>query len=290
MNAPPTLREAHATFLRELHGLNRSPATIIAYATDVHQLLTWLEETNCVISTPVQVTRTDITEYLTHLAEKQLTGMTRARKLVAIRAYFRHLVDRDVLAKSPTARIRTPRKEHHERTVLTKDEYSRLLALAGSNVRDYAILQVFLQTGVRVSELCHLTLADLDLVQRVVHIAASKGPSRTIALEKKVTRALTNYLAVRPPSNVHQVFLNRNNAPFSRQGIAKLVKKYLKLAMITKPVSVHSLRHTFATYKAIHVSPYQLRDWLGHASIEATQVYVHLGKEHARRAMEATSL
>ena len=87
------------------------------------------------------------------------------------------------------------------------------------------------------------------------------------------------------------VFLNRYGEPISERGIRKLVAKYVRAGGITKKASCHSLRHTFATYKAEHgVSPYQLQAWLGHKSLETTQLYVHLGRQNARKAMEETSL
>ena len=140
---------------------------------------------------------------------------------------------------------------------LTPDKYSRLLSLAGSTPQDYAILQVFLQTGIRVSELCSLTLSDVDLTDRTLTIQQGKGMAdRTIELEKKGLQALRN-----------------------------------KFAGITKKISPHSLRHTFATYKAERgVSPYQLQQWLGHRNLNTTQIYVHLGKQNSRKVMEFTSL
>ncbi len=88
-----------------------------------------------------------------------------------------------------------------------------------------------------------------------------------------------------------QLFLNRDNEPISERGVRKLVTRYVKAAGITKNASCHSLRHTFATHKAQQgVSAYRLKDWLGHASLETTQIYVHLSKQNAQREMEATSL
>jgi integrase len=95
--------------------------------------------------------------------------------------------------------VSAPKRERNGRTYLTPEEYTRLLSLAGSNPRDYAILQVFLQTGIRVSELCSLTLSDVDLADRTVTIRQGKGMAdRTIELEKKGLQALRNYLQTRP--------------------------------------------------------------------------------------------
>jgi integrase/recombinase XerD len=92
-------------------------------------------------------------EYLSSLAKRELTGIARARKMSAIREYFRFLEGVGVITKSPTTGIETPKQEKNGRQVLRLDEYTKMLSLAGANTRDYAILQVFLQTGIRVSEL-----------------------------------------------------------------------------------------------------------------------------------------
>jgi len=112
-----------------------------------------------------------------------------------------------------------------------------------------------------------------------------------ITLEKKGIHALKSYLAVRPDSLSSRVFLNYQGEPISERGIRKLVVKYRKEAGITKKASCHTLRHTVATYKAEKgVSPFQLQQWLGHVNLNTTQIYVHLGKQNARKVMEQTSL
>ncbi len=145
-------------YLRTLAGRNRSAATIIAYRTDIGQFISWLRETNVTIETPDDVERIDVTEYLGHLADRQLSGVSRARKLAAIREYFRFAQVEGLLQASPVDGIGTPKTEKRGRNYLTPEEYNRLLVAAGSNPRDFAILMTFLQTGVRVSELCALTL------------------------------------------------------------------------------------------------------------------------------------
>jgi site-specific recombinase XerD len=166
-----------------------------------------------------------------------------------------------------------------------------MLSLAGANPRDYAILQVFLQTGIRVSELAHLRMNDIDFLKPSLTVDGKGSVSREIALEKKGIQALKSYLAVRPGSLSERLFLNYKGEPISERGIRKLVVKYTKAAGITKKASCHTLRHTFATYKAEKgVSPFQLQQWLGHANLNTTQIYVHLGKQNAKKIMEQTSL
>lgn len=181
------------------------------------------------------------------------------------------------------------------RPYLVPYEYHSILVAAAGNSRDYAILQVFLQTGLRVSELCALRLNDLELNARpypLLHVRLGKGMrARTIALEKKAVQALKNYLAQRPKSLSDAVFLNYYAEPIGERGVRKIVVKYVRISGITKRISPHSLRHTFATQKADKgVSTYQLQEWLGHANLNTTQVYVHLAKQSGGKVMEQTSL
>jgi integrase/recombinase XerC len=286
-----TLEKGLATFLDGLSGKNRSAATIRAYQTDIQQFLSYLHATNVSIQSPSDVEKIDVLEYLSALAKKALTGIARARKLSAMREYFRFLEGIGEIEKSPTAGVETPKREKNGRQVLRSDEYTKMLSLAGGNVRDYAILQVFLQTGIRVSELAHLRIEDIDFIKPSITVRGKGKQEREIALEKKGVHALKSYLAVRGESFSEMVFLNYQGEPISERGIRKLVVKYRKEAGITKKASCHTLRHTFATYKAEKgVSAFQLQQWLGHANLNTTQIYVHLGKQNAKKIMEQTSL
>ncbi len=289
---PLTLETALQAFLRAMQGRNRGAATIRAYNTDVSQFITWIHQNNLVATAPSRVERQDITEYLAYLAQQGTSGVSRARKLAAIREYFRFLEGHGHIERSPATGVETPKKERNVRTYLRLDEYNRMLSLAGGNPRDYAILQVFLQTGVRVSELCNLRIADVDLEGRALKVTVGKGMSaREIELEKKAIQAIKSWLAVRSQTIDDHLFLNRDREPIGERGVRKLVVKYRTKAGITKKASCHSLRHTFATFKAEKgVSPFQLQQWLGHANLNTTQIYVHMGRQNARKVMEATSL
>src|SRR6266700_5238936 len=158
-----TLEKGLAAFLDALLGKNRSKGTLRAYRTDVVQFLAFLKGNNVAITGVADVGKADVLEYLAALARKELTGVGRARKFSAIREYFRFLEGLGVIERSPAAGIDTPKREKHTRQYLRSDEYTKMLSLAGGNPRDYCILQVFLQTGIRVSELASLTIADVDL-------------------------------------------------------------------------------------------------------------------------------
>jgi len=292
IRALTTLEEAITAYLEALAGRNRSAATIKSYGSDLVQFVNFLHETNVAIAAPKDVAKLDVSEFLSFLSQEGKSGVTRARKLAAVREFFRFLLAHDYIIRSPAEGVETPKKERKGRAYLRPDEYSKLLALAGGNPRDYAILQVFLQAGLRVSELCSLRLGDIDLEGHSLRVREGKGQAeRVIELEKKGITALKSWLAVRPKGEEEHLFLNRYGAPFSCRGVQKLVDQYRREAGISKQISCHSLRHTFATHKAqAGVSPFQLKEWLGHTNLNTTQIYVHMAGRGARKVMEETSL
>jgi integrase/recombinase XerC len=226
-------------FLAGLSGKNRSNLTIRCYRIDVSQFLCWMTENDLLVAHLSDITKSHLSEYLATLSDHGLSGRTRARKLAAIKEYFRFLVGSGAVATSPAETMSAPKRERNGRTYLTPEEYTRLLSLAGSNPRDYAILQVFLQTGIRISELCSLTLSDVDLADHTLTIRQGKGmTNRSIELEKKGYQAIKNYLRSRPQSLSNALFLNYQAEPLSERGVQKLLAKYVKLSGITKKISL----------------------------------------------------
>jgi len=167
--------------------------------------------------------------------------------------------------------------------LLTTPEYKALLFEAASSPRNLAILQVFLQTGVRGGELCALNLHHIDLVGKEQHVRARKGViDTTIPLSNAAAEALREYLAVRPAAFSDPLFLNKAPEPLSDPAVRYLVKAYLGRAgiLIRKPnASVHTLRHTFGTHKSDReVDLATLQYWMGHKKRETTYRYIHLAR------------
>ena len=284
------LTHSHLRFIKSLSGRNLSTHTATAYQTDIRQFLSFLTENDMTVDSPTQITRTHILDYLSHLAGLGRSGVTRARKLAAIREYCKFLVDEQILSVSPTEHIVRPKKERKQRVFLRVDEYMRLLNAAVGNNRDYAILQLFLQSGIRVAELVGLTLTDIELDAGTMLINGKGNKQRTIYLEKKATQALKSYVINRPVSADQYVFLNYQGSGLSVRGVMDIVEKYRKLAGITKKFSCHSLRHTCATYKASKgYTPAELQDLLGHEKPETSFIYVHMARD-AQKLMQQTSL
>ena len=208
MEIPAALTATLTCYLNSLQARNMSRHTITAYRTDVTQFFTWLTENDVTVTTPQHISRSHLIDYLTHLAHQGRSGVTRARKLAAIRAYCTFLVDEHRLPASPAATITMSKKERKSRVFLRVDEYMRLLHAAAGQSRDYAILQLFLQTGLRVEELTRLLLTDVDLEGHTMLIHGKGNTQRTVSLEKKATQAICAHLADRPRSVDQHLFLN----------------------------------------------------------------------------------
>jgi site-specific recombinase XerD len=290
MDTTTQLDTSLTRYLNSLTGRNLSKHTVTAYCTDLQQFLTWLSDNDISVRGPEKITRTPILDYLSYLAGLGRSGVTRTRKLAAIREYCKFLVSEHIIPSSPTENIVRPKQERKQRVFLRVDEYMRLLNAAAGNSRDYAILQLFLQTGIRVAELAGLTLQDIDLEADTMLINDKGNKQRTIYLEKKATQALRAYLLTRSPGQDQNVFLNYQGGGLSVRGVMDIVAKYRQLASITKKFSCPSLRHTCATYKAVkgYTTP-DLQQLLGHSKPETNLMYVHMARD-ARQLMQETSL
>ena len=162
-------------FIRIQEGRNRSPQTLRAYRSDLTQLATWLHQDNSYLTDPIDVTGDDLNEYLAALAHRGVSGVSRARKLAAIREFYRSMKNSGLIDYSPVNGVDTPKRERKSRTYLTPEEYNRLLAAAGAHPRDFYILTLFIQTGIRISELCELRLDDIDLATGLLVVRIGKG-------------------------------------------------------------------------------------------------------------------
>jgi site-specific recombinase XerD len=283
-----TFTESLDQFLREL---DKNPLTVQAYRSDVFQFINFLGDTDFTVTSVSQVERSHITEYLAYLKGLGRTGVTRARKLVSLQVFFSHLVKSGFIPTSPAANIDRPKKEKRPKDFLKPDEYNKLLVQAAGNPRDYAMLQVFLQIGIRVSELIAILLTDVDMEQKTLAIHSKGEKERILPLEKKALQALKSWLAVRPQVPDQHLFLTYQNTGFSTRGVRKLVAKYLKMASITKKISCHGLRRTcLSTKAAMNMNAFAIQKLAGHERMETTRIYVMLGTEDLRPLMEATSL
>ena len=290
-----TTTQSLQLFLKALQGQNYSPKTLRAYGDDLQQFLVWIEKNRVDWDIPTRFSRGDIEGFMQYLAAQRMTGVTRVRKLAAIRKFFAFLEENSILAANPAHTVKGARREEKEPNILYKEQYKALLYEASDNIRDYAIIQTFLQTGIRLSELANIRVDDLDLEHRNLTIRQGKGKKdRQIPLVEDAIKALRNYLRYRNTELIVDddiLFLAKNGTSLNVSTVKYTVAKYVKKAGIRKKVSVHTLRHTFGAHKADkHMSLAALQELMGHKKKETTLKYIHLAKTNLRAEMVQTAL
>jgi integrase/recombinase XerC len=290
-----TTTQSLELFLRALQGQNYSPKTLRAYGDDLQQFLAWVEKNRVDWNTPTRFGRVDIEGFMQYLAAQRMTGVTRVRKLASIRKFFTFLEENSILAANPAHTVKGARREEKEPTILYKEQYKALLYEASDNIRDYAIIQTFLQTGIRLSELANLRVDEVDFEHRILTVRQGKGKKdRQIPLVDDAVKALRNYMRYRNTQLIVDdeiFFLAKNGTSLNVSTVKYTVAKYVKRAGIRKKTGVHTLRHTFGAHKADkHMSLATLQELMGHKKKETTLKYIHLAKTNLRQEMVQTAL
>ncbi|MBI2163829.1 MAG: tyrosine recombinase XerD [candidate division NC10 bacterium] len=215
-----------------------------------------------------------------------------SRHLSAIRQFHRFLVREGHAADDPTAHLESPRPWRRLPTVLSSDEVDRLLvpreAKTPQGFRDRAMLELLYASGLRVSELVGLRLADLNLAVGIVRVLGKGDKERLVPLGDAAAENLRAYLTHGRPRMEKRrpsphLFLGRHGRGLTRQMFWQILKRYVRAAGITKSVSPHTLRHSFATHlleRGADLRSVQLM--LGHADIGTTQIYTHLSRAHLK--------
>jgi integrase/recombinase XerD len=236
------------------------------------------------------VTPTDVVDHLIDLAAAALSPRSRARALVAIRGLHRHLVAERWVEHDPTALIEAPRVAPRLPAVLGEEAVARLLPAprrdTARGVRDAAMLEVLYATGVRVSELVGLPVADTNLAAGFVRVTGKGRKTRLVPIGQPACDAVAAYLAeVRPRwarPGERALFVTERGRPMTRQGFWKLLGRYARGVGVRLPrggVSPHKLRHSFATHLLERGADLRaVQAMLGHADIATTQVYTHVSR------------
>ena len=240
------------------------------------------------------VTLEDLYEYMAYLNRARNNhARSRARKVSSLRAFYGYLYNKaKVIDHNPAAELETPKIGKTLPKYLDIDDSMALLnAVEGKNAqRDYLILTLFLNCGLRLSELVGINLSDIR--GNTLTVVGKGNKQRTIYLNDACKKALDAYLAVRPRDKVkdrNALFLSRNKERLGQRSVQNIVKKYLKLAGLdAKKYSPHKLRHTAATlmYKHGNVDIRILQEILGHSNLSTTEIYTHLDDDTLRDAIE----
>lgn len=277
---------------------NLAQRTRTEYSHDLEDLLDFLQS-KCSLKQPAQVEKRHLETYLAELDRRGFTGSTRRRKVASIKSFFSFLEEGGIVPINPARKLIPPERGYLQPRVLTEGEYKRLQLACAPDTRNAAMIEVLLQTGVRLSELARLTLQHMDLPAKItrdegnvgsVHIFGKGRKERTITLNWKACKAIKAYLAIRPKVEDNRVFITKFRSGISPRAIEYTVEEYLEQAGIPN-ASVHTLRHTFATHMVKKGTKLDVvRQALGHESLKTTSIYVDLAREVMDKELQANAL
>lgn len=278
------MSELIESFIRYLEKEKKlSQNTLQSYRNDVVQFTEYLEMNH--YKSAEKATKAVIVSYMVYLEGEGRATSTISRNLVSLKAFYHFLLRNRMIETDPIAEIHPPKVKKKLPLVLSSEEVERLLEQPQKvdlkGYRDKAMLELLYATGIRVSELISLNLSDVNLEMGFVRCRGSKK-ERMIPIGKICMLALQDYienaraLLVRVPEE-EALFVNMNGVRLSRQGFWKLVKQYAQQAGITKDITPHTLRHSFAAHLLENGADLQsIQSMLGHSDISSTQVYAQL--------------
>ena len=303
--------------------LNKSPNSIKEYNYDLMMFFRFIkihfnltDETDfskikindISLNTIKKIQLSDIHAFLSYMAiELKSKSATRARKASTIRVFFNYLSQKaNLIEINPAQNLETPKSDKRLPKYLNLEQSKKLLEVTFDEdnrnyQRDYAIITLFLNCGLRLSELVGINIQDIDFSEAKLNVIGKGNKERTIYLNKACLRAVSEYLETRPKSGIKQDKLNSNKALFlserreriSKRTVQYIVNKELKKAGLdSSKFSVHKLRHTAATlmYQYGNVDIRALQELLGHESISTTEIYTHVDNTQVRNAVESNPL
>lgn len=303
--------------------LNKSPNSIKEYNYDLAMFLRFIkmhfkltDETDLkeikindiTLDTIKKIKLDDIHAFLAYMtSEFHSKPATRARKVSSIRIFFKYLTRKAKLIEiDPAQDLETPKLDKRLPKYLSLDDSRKLLSTTLNEdnrnyERDYAIITLFLNCGMRLSELVGINIQDIDFNEYKLNVVGKGNKERTIYLNKACISALNDYLSVRPKQGIKHdnknsekaLFLSERRTRISNRTVEAIVDKQLKAANLdSRKYSVHKLRHTAATlmYQYGQVDIRALQELLGHESISTTEIYTHVSNEQVRNAVENNPL
>lgn len=299
MRALDSFLDSFLQYLTAVKGASEN--TLKAYAEDISQFIEYAEAAGAVA--PADVDTKLVRKYLVTLHERQLARTSRARKVAALRSFFRFLARQRVIDQSPAIGVRSPKLETRLPKFLRGEEIESLMSAPLAHAedpdlaqRDIALLELLYASGMRAGELVKMNTADIDFAQAIARVVGKGDKERVVLLGSKASEALLAYLAtgrknllVRggPSTAEPALFLNRFGRRLSDRGVRKLFDKYCGLASVSLKITPHVLRHTFATHLLANGADLRfVQELLGHSSITTTQIYTHVTPERMKEVYD----
>ena len=268
-----------------------SPRTVEAYQRDLARFAEYADAKG--VHAPADITATLLREFVYHIKDLGLSPASIRRNVSALRTYFRFLIGDGLVVSDPSERLETPKGWRTLPDVLTVDEVQRLLAspTLDDNLvfRDRALLELAYGAGLRVSEWITLGLRDLLLEDGLVRVFGKGSKERLVPIGRSAIAAVAVYIREQRPrlekgEGKGMLFLNARGRPLTRMGAWKILRGHVERAAITKHVSPHTLRHSFATHLLEGGADLRaVQEMLGHADIATTQIYTHVDREYLRQ-------
>lgn len=278
-------------YIRVEKGL--TPHSIDSYQRDIHKFFRFLQGQQ--ISDLKEVTPTTLLDYLLHVTEEGIKPRSQARFLISLRGFFKFLVAEDILMRNPCATVEIPRHGRKLPDYLTQDEVEKLLAQPSSSpspsatqIRDAAMLELLYATGVRVTELCSLRLADIDFEVGYIVVFGKGRKERIVPIGQAAQERTARYLESARAKLLkdHQsdyLFVTTRGGALTRQAFWKNIRHYARCAGIERPICPHKIRHSFATHLLEHGADLRaVQSLLGHTEIVTTQIYTHINRSRIR--------
>lgn len=275
---------------------NASSNTIESYQRDLFQFIDFVTVLLQVKDNQIDLDKINhllVRKYLGFLQEKGLAKSSVARKLASIRSFFKFLSREDIIVENPLKRVQTPKSEKRLPKFLYLEEVNLLLQAPDTKTvqgkRDKAILELFYSSGLRISELTHLELDQIDLEVSYARVLGKGNKERIVPVGSYANSALREYLEARElllrktGKHNHVIFLNKFGDPITVRSIRNIVDKYIEKIALNKKISPHDLRHTFATHLLDKGADLRtVQELLGHVRMSTTQIYTHITKERLK--------
>lgn len=269
--------------------------TLQSYKRDIEQYITYLEDMKIQIIT--NTNKTTVIAYLLHLQKKGRATSTISRNLASIRSFYQYLTKKGIISQDPTENLESPKVEKKLPQILSTKEVELLLDQPKCDdlkgYRDKAMLELLYATGIRVSELISLDLSDVNLEMQFIR--CNKGSrERIIPIGSLSVSALSEYLSKSRNLLIQRadetaLFVNVNGKRLTRQGFWKIIKQYKNQAKISKDITPHTLRHSFAAHLLENGADLRsIQEMLGHSDISSTQVYAQLAKNRIKEIYKKT--
>lgn len=287
MAAKMTLRDAHTKFLDHLKSKSRASATILAYGKDIDQLVSFLADLQK--AHVHEVAKPDLEAFLAKLSKNGYTPKSISRKINSTKTFYRFLKVREYVTDDPSILITHPKYEMKPPRVLSDLEYRALRDACRSDDRTSAIVEILLQTGIRIGELANLRLEDVK--EESLAIRAFEGhPAREVPLNRAAKQAIGRYIAIRPKSRDNHVFITKTGRPLLVRNIRSSIDRYFRIAGI-KDARVNDLRHTFvAHHLRAGTSLVVVSKWVGHKRLSSTERYLDFLQNHEEPAGKVKEL